>query len=122
VVDPKHSVVAVVDDDGAVRDSLQFLLEVMGHTVAAFASAADFLKSDLQRVACLILDHHMPGMTGLELVERLRATGVVLPVLLITGAPSAAITARATSLSVDRVLEKPPTDTDLLDFVTKAMS
>ena len=65
--------VAVVDDDQGVRDSLRFLLEVIGYTVETFASAAEFLKANVRHFACLILDHHMPNMTGLELVERLRA-------------------------------------------------
>ncbi len=56
------SVIAVVDDDDAVRDSLAFLLTVSGHRVASYASAADFLeRCDLGNVAGLILDHHMSG-------------------------------------------------------------
>jgi CheY-like chemotaxis protein len=67
--------VGVVDDDGAVRHSFRLLLEVIGHKVEAFASAADFLKAELGRFVCLIVDHHMPDMTGLELAARLRAEG-----------------------------------------------
>jgi two-component system response regulator FixJ len=114
--------VAIVDDDDAVRDSLQFLLEVTGRTVAAFASAAEFLRSDLRGMACLILDHHMPQMTGLQLVETLRANSVVLPILLITGSPTPAISARAAELGVQRVLEKPPGEQELLDFVDAALA
>ena len=109
--------VAIVDDDAAVRDSLRFLLEVIGHPVETFASAAEFLKADKQHLACLILDHHMPEMTGLELAERLRADGSGIPILLITGSPSPAIVARAAELGINRVLEKPLTDEDLLDFI-----
>ena len=69
-------VIAVVDDDEAVRESLAFLLTVSGHDVAAYGSAAEFLEQcDLGSVAGLILDHHMPKQTGLELVARLRAGG-----------------------------------------------
>jgi two-component system, LuxR family, response regulator FixJ len=113
--------VAVVDDDEAVRDSLQFLLGTSGHVTEVFASAAEFLKSEMHHLACLILDHHMPHMTGLELLERLRDLGVGIPVLLITGSPSPAIAAQAAALGVERVLEKPPTERDLLDFVARAM-
>jgi two-component system, LuxR family, response regulator FixJ len=113
--------VAIVDDDEAVRDSLQFLLGSSGHVTEAFASAAEFFKSEMHHLACLILDHHMPHMTGLELLERLRDLGVGIPVLLITGSPSAAIAAQAAALGVERVLEKPPTERDLLDFVAGAM-
>jgi len=108
---------AIVDDDLAVRDSLRFLLEVIGHLVETFASAAEFLKANIQHFACLILDHHMPNMTGLQLAERLRADGVGIPILLVTGSPSPAIVARAAELGIARVLEKPLNDEDLLDFV-----
>ena len=109
--------VAIVDDDDAVRDSLRFLLEVIGHPVVTFASAAEFLKAEMQRLACLILDHHMPEMTGLELAERMRADGAGIPILLITGAPSPAIVTRAAEVGINRVLEKPATEEDLLDFI-----
>ena len=62
-----HPTVAIVDDDAAVRDSLRLLLEVIGHPVQTFASAAEFLKAEQHHPVCLILDHHMPEMTGLEL-------------------------------------------------------
>lgn len=110
--------VAIVDDDDAVRESLRFLLEVQGHLVATFASAAEFLNAELQHFACLILDHHMPDMTGLELATRLRADGARIPILLTTGSPSPAIVARAAELGIERVLEKPPGDQDLLDFIS----
>lgn len=113
-------VIAVVDDDEAVRDSLAFLLTVTGHRVAAYASAADFLeRCDLRQVAGLILDHHMPQLTGLELLARLREDGRNLPVLLVTGSPSADILARAGILGVDQVLEKPVSDAGLMEFVER---
>ena len=108
--------VAIVDDDDGVRGSLRFLLEVVGHTVEAFASAAEFLESDLPNIACLILDQHMPEMTGLELAERLRNDGINIPILLITGSPSPVIIAGAAELGI-RVLEKPPEEEDVVDFV-----
>ena len=108
--------IAVVDDDRAVCDSLRFLLEVMGYVVATFLSAAAFLSTDLRKIGRLILDHHMPQMTGLELAEKLRANDVSLPILLITGSPSPDILARAAALGI-RVMEKPPSEEDLLDFI-----
>jgi len=113
------SAVAVVDDDPAVLDSIRFLLEVAGHTVATYASAAAFLADRATRHACLILDQHMPQMTGLELAARLRCGGAVIPVLLVTAASSPAIVARATQLGIEKVLEKPPGVDDLLGFVNK---
>jgi two-component system, LuxR family, response regulator FixJ len=115
-----HPTVAIVDDDAAVRDSLRFLLEVIGHPVDTFASAAEFLKAEQHDHSCLILDYHMPGMTGLELAERLRADGSDIPILLITGSPSPVTAARAAELGIDSVLEKPIADEDLLDFISAA--
>jgi FixJ family two-component response regulator len=109
--------VAIVDDDVAVRDSLRFLLEVLGYSVETFASAAEFLTATIANLACLILDNHMPEMSGLELVERLRAGGNGLPILLVTGSSSPAIVSRAAELGVSKVLDKPPGEGDLLDFI-----
>jgi FixJ family two-component response regulator len=114
--------VAVVDDDHDVRDSLRFLLEVLGHAVEAFESAADFLEAEVQRFACLILDHHMPNMTGLDLAEKLRADGNLLPIMLITGSPSDTIVSRASDLGISRVLDKPPSEEELLDFIEASRS
>ncbi len=114
--DDHHACVAIVDDDPWVLDSLKFLLETAGHKVRGYASAADFLRDRAERAACLILDHHMPQMTGLELASWLRAAGKAIPVLLVTGSPSPAIVARAAQLGI-AVLEKPPAEADLLRFV-----
>ena len=118
VADPETQKIAVVDDDRAVCDSLQFLLEVMGYVVETFASAAAFLSANLQEIGRLILDHHMPHMTGLQLAERLRSDGVTLPILLVTGSPSPDIVVRAAQLGI-RVLEKPASEEDLLDFINQ---
>ena len=98
-------------------NSLRFLLEVVGYPVETFASAAEFLKAEQHNLACLILDHHMPEMTGLELAGRLRADGSDIPILLITGSPSPGTAARAVELGINRMLAKPLTDEDLLDFI-----
>ena len=110
--------VAIVDDDDAVRDSLSFLLEVIGHPVETFASVAEFLTTDLRHFASLILDQHMPGMSGLDLAERLRIGGSTIPILLVTGSLSPSIAARAAKLGVNRVLEKPACEGDVIDFIT----
>src|SRR5579862_1537777 len=80
--------VAVVDDDPAVLDSLRFLLEVLGCDVATYASALTYLDDPAAHPACMIVDQHMPRMTGLELAQRLRDDGRLIPMLLITGSPS----------------------------------
>ncbi len=116
----KPDAVAIVDDDEAVRDSLQLLLEVTGQRAECFASAREFLSADIADIACLLLDYHMPDMSGLELAERLRANGEMVPILLITGMPNARILAQAARLGIARVVEKPPTEDDVLDFVVAA--
>ncbi len=100
-----------------VLDSLRFLLEVAGYRVTAYASAAAFLAGGQPWPECLILDHHMPQMTGLDLVARLREAGITARIMLITASYSAAIGERAAELGVVKVLEKPPSEEDLLDFV-----
>jgi two-component system, LuxR family, response regulator FixJ len=109
--------IAIVDDDAAVRDSLRLLLEILGHPAETFESAAKFLKADVQDFPCLISDYRMPYMTGLDLAARLRADGANIPILLIADWPTPAILARAAEVGINRVLEKPTSDVDLLDFI-----
>jgi two-component system, LuxR family, response regulator FixJ len=119
--DGSHRLVAVVDDDDAVRDSLRFLLEIAGYSVASYGSAAQFLhEAPIGELVCLVVDQHMPDQTGLQLVARLRAQGVSLPVALITGSPSADLVRLARELSVAKVMEKPLDDDVLLDFIQHA--
>jgi two-component system response regulator FixJ len=118
MVDDRSREIAVVDDDTAVLESFRFMLELAGFRVATYLSGITFLASDVTRPRCVILDQHMPLMTGLELTARLRADGLNIPILLITSSPSPAIIARAAALGIERVLEKPPAEDDLVDFVT----
>ena len=119
--DGSHRLVAVVDDDDAVRDSLRFLLEIAGHEVATYGSAAQFLhEAPMGELACLVVDQHMPEQTGLQLISQLRAQGMSLPVALITGSPSADLVRLARELHVTRVMEKPLNDDLLLDFIEQA--
>ena len=119
---PPPRQLGIIDDDPAVRESLCFLLDVSGYPAASFESAQDFLvRYSRGSLAGLILDHHMPHITGLELVARLRADGDTMPILLITGAPSPAIVARAHTLGVERVIEKPPSEHELLQFAAAAL-
>jgi FixJ family two-component response regulator len=83
---PKKGTVYVVDDDEAVRDSLQWLLEGKDYRVRCFESAESFLsRYDAREVACLIVDIRMGGMTGLELQNRLMESRSPLPIVFITG-------------------------------------
>lgn len=114
--------VAVVDDDDAVRDSLRFLLEAAGYGVLTFSSADEFLsRADVGTLACMLVDQHMPQVTGLELVARVRETSPELPMALMTGSPSAELTRRAFELGVTEMLEKPLREQGLLQFVEQAV-
>lgn len=118
-MEDRISYVAVIDDDPAVLESLRLMLELAGYQVAVYGSAGAFLANRGSEPSCLILDHHMSPMTGLDLATRLRAEGVRVPVLLITGNPSASLLARAAQLRIEKVIEKPLSDGDVLSFVER---
>lgn len=116
--DGRGRLVGVVDDDPAVCDSLRFLLEASGFRVATFLSARRFLAAaDADSIACLLVDHHMPNMTGLELLRHFHLEGRRLPVAIMTASPSAQLTRRARELGAVTVLEKPLTEGALFRFV-----
>src|ERR1051326_6684652 len=76
----------IVDDDDAVRDSMRALLESLGFDVHDYSSAVDFLNRGGERSqGCLLLDLHMPVMSGIDLLEHMRSEGVSLPTIVITG-------------------------------------
>ncbi|MGE3474577.1 MAG: response regulator [Rhodospirillaceae bacterium] len=111
----------VVDDDEPVRDSTRALLESHGLPVNAFASAAALLDAEiLQHSDCLVLDNHMPGMTGVELVETLRARDIRIPVIMFTGRADAALKQRALRAGVLAVLDKPVNEEHLLQAISLA--
>jgi two-component system, LuxR family, response regulator FixJ len=100
-------VVIVLDDDLAVRNSLKFSLEIEGFTVRSYATAAELLDAgDPTLCGCLVVDQHMPGMTGLDLIELLRSRHVSTPAILITGDPGLTVRERARKASVP-IVEKP---------------
>ena len=116
-------VIAVVDDDAGVRDSLRFLLETAGHAVETYESGARFLaEARPARVACLVLDQKMPQVTGLELLARLRQRGFAMPALLVASEPGAVLTRRAAELGALGVLEKPLAQDDLLARIEAAVA
>jgi two-component system response regulator FixJ len=118
----KIPMIFIVDDDYAARDSLRILLECKGFEAQEFASGRAFLDAGPPADGdCLIIDMHMPGMSGLELLERLRRNGYMLPSILITGSLDAATLNRARAAGVPRVVEKPYQVEDILDQVRLAL-
>ena len=120
---PAPSIVHVVDDDEAVRDSTRALLESYGIEVRAYASAGEFLRAgSAQPRGCILLDLHMPGMSGLELLEILRARGSKLPVVAVTGRGDAVLKERVVRAGAVMLLDKPISDATLLDSLARALS
>jgi FixJ family two-component response regulator len=114
--------VAIVDDDTAARHALEFLLKVLGHQTASYASAAQFLDADLDAFACLILDHHMPGMTGVELIQQLRSDDRAIPIMLISGDLTPDVKEKASHAGADLISDKPPTQAALVDFIERSLA
>lgn len=115
--------IAVVDDDGAVRDSLRLLLLTSGYQVAAFSSPLDFLTSEApERCACLVVDVRMPEMTGLEVQERLVAAGRGIPVIVMTGHGDVPLAVSAMKAGAVDFIEKPFEEEVLLTALHTALS
>ena len=119
----RRSVVSVVDDSESVRESLPDLLRQVGYDVEAFASAEEFLASDVPRATnCLILDVGLPGMSGPDLQQELRHRGSTIPIVFITAlGDDASLRRRLIANGAAEVLFKPFTDTTLLDAVEAAL-
>ncbi len=114
--------VFVVDDDQAVRESLQFLLESEDLRVESFDSAERFLDSySIYRVGCLLLDIRMPGMNGLELQKKLGEHKFSLPVIIVSGHGDIPVTVRAMRHGAIDFLEKPFDNDYLLERVKDAL-
>ncbi len=116
---PGHTVL-IVDDDAAVRGALKFALEVEGFQVRLYPDAPSILADRaLPLQGCLVIEDRMPGMDGLELIERLRACDVCLPVILIGSAISGRLRQRARQVGVHAVLEKPLFDGALVESIRR---
>jgi two-component system response regulator FixJ len=100
-------VVIVLDDDLAVRNSLKFSLEIEGFVVRSYATGAELLDAgSVAPCGCLVVDQHMPGMNGLDLIELLRSRHFSAPAILITSDPSPSVRERAGKASIP-IVEKP---------------
>lgn len=113
----------MVDDNPAVRDAICWLVEQVGLEGRPYDSAQDFLdKADANARGVLVLDIRMPGMSGLELQDRLRTAFSNLPVIIVTGHGDVPITVRAMKAGAYEFLQKPFNDQDLLDAIQGALS
>lgn len=108
--------VNIIDDDDAVRDSTRALLESYGYEVRDHASAEHFLRDEAAKPHCLLVDQHMPGMTGLDLLEHLRAKGDTTPALMMTGRSDPTLEPRAKRIGVT-LLHKPVPEEQLVSWI-----
>lgn len=114
--------VAVVDDDESVRESLPDLIREFGFAARSFSSAEEFLMSDcVGHTKCLILDVYMPGMTGPELQRELKHRGRKIPIIFITAKKNDTVRPRLLKDGAVECLFKPFSDTDLLTALNVAL-
>ena len=119
---PKKGMVYVVDDDEAVRDSLQWLLEGKDYRVRCFDSAESFLsRYDPREVACLIVDIRMGGMSGLELQDKLVEKHSPLPIVFITGHGDVPMAVNTMKKGAMDFIQKPFKEDDLLSLVERML-
>jgi FixJ family two-component response regulator len=116
-------IIAVVDDDASVRESLAALAESVGYEAALFASAEEFLQSvgDRDSLACLILDVRLPGMSGVELYTQLARSPRSIPTIVITAHADPEMNTWATKSGVMALLYKPFRPEVLLQAVRRAI-
>lgn len=112
----------VVDDDAAARDSLAFLLESAGRRVRAFANPLEVVGAVDAETCCVVTDVRMPEMSGLELVERLKAGHPRLPVVVITGHADVAMAVEVMKKGASDFLEKPFEDEALLRVLDQVLT
>ena len=110
-------IIAIVDDDPAVCNSLKFSLELEGFSIRAYRSGTELFATDNYRDChCFVIDQRMQEMSGMELISQLRKRNVAAPAILIISHPNAVLTARATSARVP-IVEKPLLNDTLVEKI-----
>ena len=113
--------VFVIDDDEGVRASTRALLEASGFSVQTFASGEELLAAGTAgEAACFVLDHHLSGMTGTELMETLRAQGLHTPAIMVTS-NGTQLSVRAAKAGLTAVLRKPLAGDALADWLDRLL-
>lgn len=113
----------IVDDDPSIRESTKLLLESVEFNVKTYVSGQDFLKAKVQAdLGCLILDVRMPGLSGLDLQEKLLSAKTTLPVIFITGHGTVPTSVRAMKAGAIDFLQKPFEEQELLDAINRAIA
>lgn len=118
----KTPMISIVDDDGSVRRALKGLIRSLGYDAVTFGSAEEYLDFDgLQDTSCLITDVQMPGMSGIELQQRLIEGGHSTKVIFITGFPEERLRTRALEAGAFGFLKKPCDETCLIKCLGQAL-
>ncbi len=118
-----ENTVFVVDDDEAVRESLQALLEAAGYRVKAFPDGESFLKNHGNvKVGCVLLDVTMPGLSGLEVQQRMIGEKIDFPILMVTGDADVPMAVKALTAGAVDFIEKPYQDIAILEKVRDALA
>jgi FixJ family two-component response regulator len=100
--------IAIIDDDVCAREATAGVIRSLGYALATYVSAEDFLGSDhVNDTSCLITDLHLPGLSGLELYQRLRADGLAVPTIFVTGHPDETTRTQALAAGAVAFLSKP---------------
>ena len=116
------AIVFVIDDDASFRDSVECLIGSAGFKSRGFGSADEFLTSRIPDTpACVVLDVHLPGLSGLELQRELGKRGVFAPIIFITGQGNIPMTVRAMKAGAVEFLSKPFREEDLLAAINDAI-
>ena len=114
--------ISVVDDDQSMRDATSRLVRSFGFAVATFASAEDFVESDrIEDTTCLITDVQMPGLSGVDLQNRLIADGRLMPIIGVTAFPEESIRTQMLEAGAVGFLSKPFNDECLIDCIATAL-
>jgi len=116
-------IISIVDDDDSIRVAAGDLVTSLGFVALTFASAEAFLQSgDATRASCLITDIQLPGMSGLDLQDRLRAEGYRLPIIVITAFPEPKLKRRAEAAGAVAFLVKPFDGRELIARIEEVLS
>jgi two-component system response regulator FixJ len=122
-MDDRRNLVLIVDDDQAVRDALQFALQLEGLCVHVHSGGPALLADpDLNRAGCVIVGDRMRHMDGFTLLRSLRARDISLPAIMLTSHATPNVRARADAVGVRKVLEKPLLDNALVENIRSILS